>query len=242
MKALILAGGFGTRLKEVIHGRPKVMAPINGKPFLEFLVELLRRNGIDEVVMSVGYLGDFIKKYFGDGSDFGIKISYSSEDFPLGTGGAIKNAEKHFKDTFLVVNGDTYLDVDLDEILTFHNKKKALATVVVGERGSVLGSSLIKLERKGKITSFEEKPLKDKKGLVSAGYYLFDPSIFYYLRKKKRFSLEREIFPELVNRSKIFGYKASEEFIDLGTPENYKRAVKILGNKKNHNHFIKGSG
>src|SRR3972149_2195626 len=112
MKAVILAAGFGTRLKEVIHDRPKVMVPINGKPFLEYLLNTLRKNGVNEVVIAIGYLGDYIREYFGNGHDFGLRIHYSYQPRPNGTGGTVLLSEKEhlFTQPYFVVNGDTYID------------------------------------------------------------------------------------------------------------------------------------
>src|SRR4030042_4565412 len=112
MKALILAGGFGTKLKEVIHDRPKVMAPINGKPFLEHVISQLKNSGIEEIIISIGYLGDYISNYFGDGEDFGVDIKYSIEDYPLGTAGALKKDKKNFNDKFFTLNCGTFFCID----------------------------------------------------------------------------------------------------------------------------------
>jgi len=232
MKALILAGGFGTRLKEVISDRPKVMAPVNGKPFLEYIIQLLRRNGFGEIVISLGYLGDYIKAYFGDGTNFGVKVEYAVEDFPLGTGGALKNAEKLFNEPFLVVNGDTYLEADFNNLISFHNDKKSLATIALAEVTDVGESGLVSLLKSGKIKSFKEKPKNGKKGLVNAGYYFFSPKIFKHIPHKKRLSLEKIIFPKLVNRRLIHGVSMNASFLDIGKPESYEKAKTYFKNKK----------
>jgi mannose-1-phosphate guanylyltransferase len=202
MKVLILAGGFGTRLKEVISDRPKVMAPVNGKPFLEYIIQLLRRNG-------------YIKAYFGDGTNFGVKIEYVVEDFPLGTGGAIKNAQSFFKEPFLVVNGDTYLETDLRHLIAFHNDKKSLATIALAVINNVGESGLVSLLKSGKIKSFKEKPKSGKRGLVNAGYYFFSPKIFKYIPAKKRLSLEKIVFPKLVSSGLIHGFAINADFLDM---------------------------
>lgn len=232
MKALILAGGFGVRLKEVIHDRPKVMALINGRPFLEYVLEVLRKDGIKEVVISVGYLGDFIKNHFGDGKKFGVKIDYSEEKYPLGTAGAVRKAQRFFKETFLVINGDTYLDTDLAQVLSFHESKKTGATIVLAKRKSTLESGLVLKGRSGKIACFLEKPKKDREGLVNSGYYVFEPNVLKFIRKGKRSSLEKEIFPFLAKKGKLYGIDVEEDFIDVGTPETYQEAQKVLSKKK----------
>jgi galactokinase/mevalonate kinase-like predicted kinase/dTDP-glucose pyrophosphorylase len=232
MKVLILAGGFGTRLKEVISDRPKVMAPINGKPFLEYVIQLLRRNGIKEIVISLGYLGDYIKAYFGDGTNFGVKIEYVVEDFPLGTGGAIKNAQSFFKEPFLVVNGDTYLETDLRHLIAFHNDKKSLATIALAVINNVGESGLVSLLKSGKIKSFKEKPKSGKRGLVNAGYYFFSPKIFKYIPAKKRLSLEKIVFPKLVSSGLIHGFAINADFLDIGKPETYEKGKTYFQMKK----------
>jgi len=233
MKALILAAGFGTRLKEVIHDRPKVMAPINGKPFLEFVLENLRKNGIDEAVIAIGYLGDFIRDYFGNGEAFGLKISYSYQKRPIGTGGAVKLAEseKFFDEPFFVVNGDTYLDTDYQKILQFHHRKKASATIAIVKRKSVGQSGLVIQNRRGQIVSFTEKPQEKRSGFVNCGVYVFNPGITRFI-KKKRFSLEKDLFPKLAKKGSLYGFKINENFIDIGIPENYYEARRVLSKKK----------
>ena len=232
MKALILAGGFGTRLKEVISDRPKVMAPVNGKPFLEYIIQLLRRNGFKEIVISLGYLGDYIKAYFGDGINFGVKIEYTVEDFPLGTAGALKNAEAYFKEPFLVVNGDTYLETDLNRLINFHNDKKSLATIALAVINNVGESGLVSLQKSGKIKSFKEKTKTSKRGLVNAGYYFFAPKIFKHIPAHKRLSLEKIVFPKLASGGLIHGYAMNANFLDIGKPETYEKAKTYFQKKK----------
>ena len=232
MKALILAGGFGTRLKEVISDRPKVMAPVNGKPFLEYIIQLLRRNGIKEIVISLGYLGDYIRAYFGDGTNFGVKIEYVVEDFPLGTGGALKNAETYFKEPFLVVNGDTYLETDLNHLITSHNNKKSLATIALAVINNVGGSGLVSIQKSGKIKSFQEKPKSGRRGLVNAGYYFFTPKIFNHIPAGKRLSLEKIVFPKLVKAGLIYGCAMDANFLDIGKPESYEVAKTYFQKQK----------
>ena len=232
MKALVLAGGFGTRLKEVIHDRPKVMAEINGRPFLEYILEVLRKNGLNEIVISIGFLGDFVRNHFGDGKEFGLKIHYCEEKYPLGTGGAVKEAERFFKETFLVLNGDTYLDTDLSKVISFHRQKRAESTIVLTRRRSVKETGLVLQGKVGEITSFLEKPSKDKEGLINCGYYILEPEVLKGIKKGKRISLEKEVFPSLVKRGVLYGIEVKENFIDIGTPKSYQKAREVLSKKK----------
>ena len=232
MKALVLCGGFGTRLKEVIHDRSKVMAPVGQKPFLSYVVENLRRSGIEEIILSIGYLGSYIRDYFGDGKTFGLKIDYSEEYRPLGTGGAIKLAEKFFSEPYFVVNGDTFVEADLAKMLDFHLKCAAKVTLGVVMRKSISESGKVVVNRRGQITSFVEKPRVNGGGLVNCGIYTFSPGVTNIIKGKKRFSLEKDLFPKIVNKKQLFAYKLENDFLDIGTPRNYLLAQKILSFKK----------
>jgi len=232
MKALILAGGFGTRLKEVISDRPKVMAPVNGKPFLEHVIQLLRRNGFTEIVISLGYLGDYIKAYFGDGTNFGVKIEYAVEDFPMGTAGAVRNARNFLKESFLVVNGDTYIDTDISQLVDYHNLKKSQATITLVKRNKASDWGWVLLNKSGKVRAFIEKPKEDKSGWVSGGYYVFNPKIIQYIKEGVKYSIEKQLFPILVKEKKLQGYPLSEDFMEIGKPENYEKVKEYFSHKK----------
>lgn len=234
MKALILTGGFGTRLKEVIHDRPKVMAGIANKPFLEFILENLAKNGIGDVVVSIGYLGSYIKNYFEDGAKFGIKISYSEESRPLGTGGAVKLAEKFFTDPFVVINGDTLCKTNFAKLLEFHKRKKTAVTIGLVKKKIVSELGVVKLDSSGKIIAFVEKPVNGENGLVNCGLYVFNPAVTNVVKNKKRFSLEKDLFPKLATKGRLYGYRVDQDFIDIGTPAGYYKALKMLAerNKK----------
>jgi len=228
MKALVLAGGFGTRLKEVIHDRPKVMAPVNGKPFLEYLIMTLRKNGISEVVVSIGYLGDFIRNHFKDGKNFGTKITYCVEERPLGTGGAVKRAARFFDDTFLVLNGDTLCNVNYREIFDFHQKMKAAITICLVKRSNVKDVGLVEINKRGNIISFLEKSKEKGSGYVNAGLYFINPKIIRSSKWNGRFSLEKDFFPELAKINKLFGFVVKKDFLDVGTPLGYKKTQDVL--------------
>lgn len=231
MKALVLTGGFGTRLKEVINDRPKVMAPVGNKPFLSYLLQNLRKNGIFDVVLSIGYLGDYIRDYFKDGEDLGLKITYSEEISPLGTGGAVKVADKYFDEPYFVINGDTFSEINFAKVLEFHLKNKASLTVAVVFKKDIWESGYVQLDRGGKITAFIEKQKSNngqkKSGLVNSGIYVLTPGLLKNV-KKVRFSLERDFFPKLVSKGKVFGFRSNDDFIDIGTRKNYLLAKKLL--------------
>lgn len=230
MKALILCGGFGTRLKEVIHDRPKVMAPIGGRPFLAYVVENLRRSGVDDLVFSIGYLGSYIRDYFGDGLNFNVKISYSEEHRPLGTGGAVKLAEKYFDDAYLVVNGDTYIETDYIKLLEYHQKKHAKITIGAVRKSISDQAGYVKVDKDGKVISFLEKPKTKKLGFVSCGIYVFEPKVLAGLKNNYKFSLESDFFPKAAKSGKIYVFDLKEDFLDIGTGLRYKIAIEKLSN------------
>lgn len=158
MQAIILVGGLGTRLRQVVKDRPKPMALVNGKPFLEYVINNLKSMGIKDIILATGYKEDIIREYFGNGEHLGVNIDYSKEESPLGTGGAIKNAERFIKhDEVFVLNGDTYLNVDLKAMMDFHRESKSFFTMALRkvEDGSRYGS--VKLAENSQILSFEEK-------------------------------------------------------------------------------------
>ncbi|MFH1131078.1 MAG: nucleotidyltransferase family protein [Pseudomonadota bacterium] len=228
MKAFILAGGFGTRLREVIHGRPKALAVVQGRPFLEHIIRYLRTQGIVEIVLGVGYLANYVRDTFGDGQALGVKIQYSEEDRPLGTAGAIKNAAKFFAHDFLVLNGDTYVDVDLKELNFFHSDRKADVTIVTTTKYHGRGG-LIQTNKKGRVTSFEEHSQKKNRGYNNTGFYLFSPKILKLMRSNERSFLEKDLFPLLLKKKhRVFAFDAGCDFIDIGSPQRYKEAKQLL--------------
>lgn len=175
MKALVLAGGLGTRLRELINDRPKPMAPIAGRPFLEYLIIQLKRYELNDIVLCIGYLGEYIKGYFGHGSRWGVHISYSQENEPLGTGGAIKLAEELVQEkNFLVMNGDSFLDIDLNSLIDYHLKKKALATIALVEVEAPSRYGAVEINEKGEIESFTEKGHSSRSKLINGGIYGFN--------------------------------------------------------------------
>lgn len=232
MKALILCGGFGTRLKEVIHDRPKVMAPVGDKPFLEYVIGNLHKSGVDDLVISIGYLGGYIRDYFGDGQNFNVKITYSEEFRPLGTGGAVKLAEKNFNEPYFVVNGDTYIEADFIKLLEFHTQKHAKITIAAVRKSVSDQAGYVKVDRHGRVISFLEKPKAKKMGLVSCGIYVFEPKALAGFKNNYKFSLESDFFPKTARSGKMYVYDIKEDFLDIGTGLRYQRAINKLSKTK----------
>lgn len=227
MKTLILAGGLGKRLRAVVSDRPKAMALIKGKPFLEYQIRFLAGQGVKDVVLCLGYFYQQIMEYFGDGQRFGVRLTYSIEREPLGTGGAVKNAESQPKQTFLVLNGDTYFEIDLRELLKAHREGGGLATLALVEVEDASRFGAVSLDSRGFVTSFAEKSSAGA-GLINGGIYVFEPSVLDYIPPRTKVSLEEEVFPALAERRLLRGHVARGYHIDIGTPESYAQAQREL--------------
>ena len=224
MKAVILAGGFGTRLKDISKDIPKPMVSVVGKPFLEHQIRFLKENGIKDIILTVHHKSEVIKSYFGTGHRWGINLIYADEERPLGTAGAIKNTEKYIDDTFLVFNGDSYSEIDLKEILEFHRNKRGMATIAVKKIDDVSNFGSLTMNS-DKIIEFEEKK-ETGEGNINCGVYLFEPKIFDYIESGKKVSLEKEIFPKLARDEKLWGFQYNGYFMDIGRPETYEKFKK----------------
>ena len=230
MKALFLAGGLGTRLKPITNDLPKPMVPIVGKPLLERNIQRLKKIGVDEIVLSTCYKPHKIEKHFGDGRGLGVKIDYITEDVPLGTAGAIKNAES-FDDTFLVFNSDILSDIDISEMIRFHKEKGALATIAVTQVDNPSAYGVIEHDENGFITAFKEKPQphESSSNLINAGVYIFEPQLLNEIPSGRAVSIERETYPLLLQKGyKMAVYNRCSYWLDLGTPEKYLKAHKDI--------------
>ncbi len=216
MQAIVLAGGLGTRLRSVVQDLPKPMAPINGKPFLAFVLEYLKKQGITEIILSVSYKHELIQEYFKD-EFYGVKIHYNIEKELLGTGGAIKDALKFVKNEVYVLNGDTFFDIDLKKLVL--NSSKICIALKQMQNFDRYGT--VNVDEQGIVTSFEEKVFK-KQGLINGGIYLLKKDIFDEFSLEKKFSFEeflQENYKSLKIQTQIF----DDYFIDIGIPEDYQK-------------------
>lgn len=225
MKAVILAGGFGTKLRSIAFEVPKPMVPILGIPFLEYQMRMLKENGIVDIVLCVHYMAEKIKSYFGSGKRLGIDITYSEEDIPLGTAGAVKKAEKHLDDIFIVLNGDSYTNLNLKNFLDFHKSKNSLCTIALNKNKNKENYGSVILNNEGKVTDFIEGSKSDipEEYLINTGFYVFDKRILSFIASEKNVSLEKDIFPKLAKEGNIYGYESKDYFIDVGRPESYDK-------------------
>ena len=215
--ALILAGGRGTRLNGLLGDLPKPMMPIGMRPFLHWQIEMLKRQGVSNFILSVGHKSDKIIRYFDDVS-LDCNVTYSIEKEPLGTGGAIKKAiEEHHLKEFFVFNGDTFFDFPLSALITLHHQKQADISLALVSHFNPDRYGLIELAD-SRITSFSSGKKNDK-GLINAGAYLINGSAFVSA-KNRNFSFENDFLSEHVNSMRFFGQEFSGRFLDIGTPES----------------------
>ena len=226
---LILCGGFGKRLRDVINNRPKPMAEINGRPFLDILIDYVASYGFRRFVLCIGYMGDVIKQHYQE-RESSLTILFSEEREPLGTGGAIKNTEPLIQSNpFLVMNGDSFCPVNLHTFLDFHTSKSALLSIALVRAKETQDYGAIALRESQRIVSFDEKRVgaglcpSPGNSFINAGIYLFDSHILSLIPSHKKISLEYDLFPKVINRE-FYGYVTSETLIDIGTPERYEKA------------------
>ena len=229
MQAILLCGGMGTRLRSVVADRPKPMADICGKPFLQYLLEMLRDKGITEVIFALGYMGEMIEEYFQDGSAFGLKIAYSYEEEPLGTGGAIRNAlPKILEEEVLVLNADTYFPMDYQGLLRFHQENDGDFSLATRAVPDISRYGAVRRDAAGRILAWNEKlgdggqPLA---GEINGGIYVMKKSLIAEIPEGKQ-SLEQDCVPKWLSEGKrIFGLPFEGYFMDIGIPKDYQQFI-----------------
>jgi NDP-sugar pyrophosphorylase family protein len=243
MKGVIIAGGPGTRLRPLTYTRPKPIVPVANKPFLDYQVELLKRHGIKDIIFCTNYMAEMIEAHFGDGSSHGVKMNYVIEENPLGTAGAVKNAERLFKgDTILVFNGDVLTDFDLSAILASHKKNKATVTLTLRGVPSPSPYGVIITDEKGRALEFREPSEELKKSLaknpnvevtgtdyINAGTYVIESEIFDTVPADTSYSFERQLFPGLLaSGAGVYTYIAEGYWLDIGRPQQYIEAHRAV--------------
>jgi len=240
VKAVIIAGGLGTRLRPLTYNTPKPIVPVANRPFVVHQIEHLRQHGVDEIILNLHYLSDAIRKVLDDGKEWGVKIYYSIEETPLGTAGAVKKAEAYFgKEPMVVFNGDVLTDINISQIVEFHKKKNARVTLTLTQVDDPTAYGLILTDAEGRITRFIEKPSWEqvstysKQGLkanaINAGIYILDPGIFENVPKGAEYSFERQLFPSLLEKKEpCFGFITDRYWIDIGNPYHYRLAHEAI--------------
>jgi NDP-mannose synthase len=221
MKAIVLAGGKGARLAPYTKILPKPLMPIGDMPILEVLLRQMKRSGIDEVVITVGHLANLLRAFFQDGSDLGLKISYSFEDAPLGTAGPL-SLVSGLDRTFLVSNGDVLTTLDLKDLIKFHVEEKATATIAVHRRKVDIDFGVVQCDENFRMVGYTEKPSIDY--LVSMGIYIFEPRVLTYIPYNSYLDLPNLVLKMMAAGEKVIGFPYSGYWQDLGRPDDYEHA------------------
>ncbi len=227
-EAMILVGGKGTRLRSAVSDRPKPMAEVAGRPFVEWLLALLHDQGIRRVVLCTGHLGEQVEAHFGDGRRWDMELHYSRDPFPLGTGGAVRHGLDQIQgDRFLVLNGDSYCRCDIQTLTDVHLSRGAKATLWLVETDDCRRFGSVILAADGAVESFMEKSSRAAGGLVNAGVYLIERQVAETIPAGRLVSLETEFFPGLIEQG-LFAVAGQESFIDIGTPQSYAGAGQFI--------------
>ena len=221
MKAIIMAGGLGTRLRPLTLGLPKPMVPMGNKPMMEHVVSLLKKHGFDHILSLLYFQPESIRDYFGDGTDLGIRMEYVQEGSPLGTAGAVKNAAAHLESTFVVLNGDIFTELDLSEMIALHRANGAEATIALTPVENPTAFGVVELDQIGRVRRFVEKPPPDQvtSNLINAGIYVLEPSVLEEIPSGIACMFERHTFPGLLQRDQIL-FKIGDKSLNAETFSN----------------------
>jgi len=222
VKAVILAGGLGTRLRPLTNSKPKPMLPVGEKPILEHLIEWTKKGGVKSVVICVSYLRKSIEDYFEDGSKFGVKIEYAISNKPLATAGQLKTAEEFIDDDFVCMYGDSIFNFSLKNMIKQHVTKKSFVTMSLNEFKTNLPYGVIETSKKGKVTSWNEKP--EIKANVNMGCYVMNSNIFDLIPKNKAYGMDDVIKKAMKNKQAVNSFITKKGFTDIGNKESYKQA------------------
>ena len=225
MKIVVIAGGQGTRIASVNADIPKAMIPIDGKPILEYQLLMAQRYGFTDFLFIIGYLGDQIREYFGDGAKWGVTIEYFQETQPLGTAGALGYLKDKLTEEFFVFYGDTVMDFDMIHMLDFHHRKHADATLLVHPNDHPYDSDIVDVDKDGKVKNFFIKPHPDhfiSHNMVNAALFIFSPSILSEIEVGTKSHIEKNVLPKcLQDGMRLYGYNTAEYIKDMGTPDRY---------------------
>jgi mannose-1-phosphate guanylyltransferase/phosphomannomutase len=231
MKAVIMAGGEGTRLRPLTSNAPKPMLPLVNRPMMEHVIDLLKQHGFDEIVVTVAFMANTIRTYFGDGSEFGVRMVYATEESPLGTAGSVRNAMEHLDERFLVISGDVLTDIDLGAIVRFHEERDALATIGLAHVENPLEFGIVITREDGSIERFLEKPTWGQvfSDTINTGIFVLEPEIFDHIAADRPVDFSGEVFPALLEEGRpLYGAIAEGYWEDVGTLEAYLTAHKDI--------------
>ena len=221
MKAVIIAGGLGTRLRPLTNNTPKPMLPIGEKPILEHLVNWTKKGGIKSVILCVSYLKESIEDYFGDGEKFGVKIEYAISKKQLATAGQLKTAEKFIDDDFVCMYGDSIFNFSLRSMIKQHSIKKPFVTMSLNEYKTTLPYGVIETSKKGKVVNWNEKP--EIKANINMGCYIMNPQVFNLIPKNKSYGMD-DVIKKAMKKKVVNSFITKKGFTDIGNTESYKQA------------------
>ena len=228
MKAVVMAGGAGTRLRPLTINRPKPMVPMVNKPVIAHILELIKRHGITDVVITLQYMAESIQDYFGDGQSHGMNIQYSIEQTPLGTAGSVKQAQPLLDDTFIVISGDAVTDIDLSAVIEYHRSRQALATLTLYRVSNPLEYGVVIIDENGRVQRFQEKPSWGEviSDTVNTGIYVLEPQVLDYFEPEISYDFSKNLFPMMLEKGDpMFGYVADGYWCDVGNLAEYIRAT-----------------
>jgi len=224
LKAVILVGGPGTRLQPLTFNVPKSLVPVLNRPVMEHMIAYLRQFGVEDVILTLNYLPDAIRDYFGDGNDFGVRLTYCFEKDPLGTAGAIKNAAQYLDGPFIVLNGDIFTEMDLADMYSFHARSKARATIALTWVDNPGAFGVVETDEKSKVRAFIEKPPPgtETTNWINAGTYILEPEVRSYIPSGRHYMFEKGLFPGLLDAGEpVFGFSYRGYWLDMGTLNKY---------------------
>ena len=227
MQAVVMAGGEGSRLRPLTSNLPKPMLPVANRPLMEHIVELLRKHGFTNIVVTVQFLSSMIRNYFGDGQDIGVSVSYSAEDIPLGTAGSVLNAGPLLSGPFLVISGDALTDLDLSDVVRFHRDRGAAATLVLKRMHDPLEFGIVMTAEDGRIDRFLEKPTWGQvfSDTVNTGIYVLEPEVLDLIPVGQPYDFSSELFPGMLDKGlPLYGYVLDGYWTDVGTTDAYLQA------------------
>ncbi len=232
MKAVVLAGGEGTRLKPLTYKRPKPLMPVAGRPCIDFVIRSLVDSGFQEIVVTTAYLSDTLIKTIGDGQDYNASILYSFEATPAGTAGAVRRVANFIDDTFVVAMGDILADVDYRALYDFHKRKGGLATIALTEVDDPTQYGIVGLDARNRVVKFKEKPPKDQafSRLANAGIYVLEPEVLDFIPADQKFDFAKDLFPKLLAKSvALYGQELEGTWMDIGRPHDlWKASMEIV--------------
>src|SRR5439155_8257410 len=227
MKAVIMAGGEGSRLRPLTSNQPKPMLPLVNRPMMEHIVGLLKRHGFDDIVVTLAFMPNAIRTYFGDGSEFGVRMVYATEETPLGTAGSVRNAMDELDERFLVIAGDVITDIDLSALVARHDEKGAMASIGLKSMENPLEFGIVITREDGSIERFLEKPTWGQvfSDTINTGIYVLEPSIFDYIPEGTPYDFSSDVFPALLEANEaLYGFQCEGYWEDVGTLDAYGKA------------------